>query len=413
MKKPSSSVKLSLFFYFFLIMSDLLTSSLLSLQKIVVMVIGYDAKRAVNNLTGLGNYSRLVIEAIGRADGGKNRLLLYAPEMRPNVRLSRIKNLENVEFRFPGPIGFHGALWRSFGLTNHLRPDGVEIYHGLSNELPLNIRKSGVKSVVTFHDAIYRRLPSCYNPLDRMIYDYKYGHSCRNADMVVAISECTKRDCMELYGVPEERIKVIYQGCDDIFRREVSRTEIESLKSKLYLPQRYIVQVGTLEWRKNLSLSVRALRGVPDDVVLVAVGRDRRGYKREVMDIARSCGVDKRILFTDSLPFSDLPALYHGARASLLPSRYEGFGIPALEALECCVPFIGAKGSCLEEAGGPDSFYVNPDDADEMTHYINLILDGGEDIEKRILSGRQYARKFSTSDMADNLLACYNHVVQS
>lgn len=372
------------------------------------MIIGFDGKRAVNNLTGLGNYSRLVLESLGRYEGGANKLLVYAPEMRRNPRLATLQGMENVEFRFPGPVGFRGGLWRTFGISNHLLADKVEIYHGLSNELPLNIRKSGVRSVVTLHDVIYRRLPGCYGMIDRNIYDYKYGHSCRNADRVIAISECTKRDAMELYGIDEGKIDVVYQGCDDIFRKPVSEEVMKEVGERYSLPERYIIQVGTIEWRKNLALTASALSGVDKDVKLVAIGRDRKGYKREVMEAARKYGVDEtRIMMLEGVPFGDLPALYRGAKVATLPSRYEGFGIPVLEAMESEVPFIGARGSCLEEAGGEGGVYVDPESREEMVAALREAIEGGEAVEDRVRKGKAYVARFNNGDMAKKLMEVY------
>lgn len=378
------------------------------------MRIGFDGKRAVNNLTGLGNYSRLVLESLATADNGRHELLVYAPEMRRNPRLDALKGMRNVEFRFPGPVGFHGSMWRTFGISNHLLADKVDVYHGLSNELPLNIRKSGVKSVVTLHDAIYRRLPSCYNAIDRVLYDFKYGRSCRNADRVIAISECTKRDAMELYGVPEDRIDVVYQGCADIFRQPVSKEVLEEVRIRYNLPERYILQVGTIEWRKNLELSARALAGLEDDVKLVAVGRDRKGYRREVMEAMRKSGVSSdRVVWLEGLPFRDLPAIYRNASVAVLPSRYEGFGLPVIEAMECEVPFVGAKGSCLEEAGGEAGRYVDPDSVEEMVHELQIILDGGPDIEERVRQGKAYVKRFDNNQMAKNIIDVYSRALEA
>lgn len=378
------------------------------------MRIGLDGKRAVNNLTGLGNYSRLVLESLATADNGRHELLVYAPEMRRNPRLDALKGMRNVEFRFPGPVGFHGSMWRTFGISNHLLADKVDVYHGLSNELPLNIRKSGVKSVVTLHDAIYRRLPSCYNAIDRVLYDFKYGRSCRNADRVIAISECTKRDAMELYGVPEDRIDVVYQGCADIFRQPVSKEVLEEVRIRYNLPERYILQVGTIEWRKNLELSARALAGLEDDVKLVAVGRDRKGYRREVMEAMRKSGVSSaRVVWLEGLPFRDLPAIYRNASVAVLPSRYEGFGLPVIEAMECEVPFVGAKGSCLEEAGGEAGRYVDPDSVEEMVHELQIILDGGPDIEERVRQGKAYVKRFDNNQMAKNIIDVYSRALEA
>lgn len=375
------------------------------------MRIGFDGKRAVRNLTGLGNYSRLVIESMA-SEMADWDFFVYVSELRENPRLAGIKALENVEFRFPGPVSFGGGAWRTFGVTNHLSADGVEIYHGLSNELPLNIRSAvGVKSVVTIHDVIYRRLPHCYNAVDRLVYDFKYGHSARNADRVIAISECTKRDVMEYYGVPEDRIDVVYQGCDDIFKLEPDVGTLSDVRRRYALPERYIVQVGTVEWRKNLALSAAALSGLPDDVCLLAVGRDRKGYKREVMEVARRYGVADRIIWPGNVAFQDLPSIYRLSQASVLPSHYEGFGIPVIEAMECGVPFVGAKGSCLEEAGGDSGYYVDPNSVEEMTETLRMVLEGGEDISRRVRAGREYVKRFDNASMARNILDVYKKLV--
>ena len=164
--------------------------------------IGYDAKRAFCNNTGLGNYSRFVIEGIAR-ENPQDSLLLYTPKTIGNPRIEPILALPNVEPRFPAGPGFKGSLWRTFGIPNHLRADKVDLYHGLSNELPLTIREAGVPSVLTMHDVIYRRLSGGYSLFDRVADDIKYGKSCRNATHIIAVSECTKRDVVELYGVSQ------------------------------------------------------------------------------------------------------------------------------------------------------------------------------------------------------------------
>ncbi|MDE6559312.1 MAG: glycosyltransferase family 4 protein, partial [Muribaculaceae bacterium] len=323
-------------------------------------------------------------------------------------RLAPLKEADNVEFRYPAPVGFKGSVWRPFGISNHLLADKVDVYHGLSNELPLNIAKSGVRSVVTLHDVIYRRLPTCYGAFDRRMYDFKYGSSCRNADRVIAISECTKRDAIELYDIAEDKIDVVYQGCDDIFRLPVSAAAMQEVHARYGLPERYLIQVGTIEWRKNLALSAAALSGLEKDVKLVAVGRDRKGYKREVMEVARRHGVDaERIIFLEGVPFADLPALYRGASVARLPSRCEGFGIPVIEAMECEVPFVGGRGSCLEEAGGPAGRYVDTESVDEMIAEVRIALDGGEDVARRVREGKEYVKRFNNTDMAGKILEVY------
>ena len=370
------------------------------------MKIGFDGKRAVNNMTGLGNYSRLVIERLAD-EYPSDTFWIYTPALRPNPRLATLKGFHNVEFRLPPAQGFKGSMWRTFGIPNNLRGDNVELFHGLSNELPLNIRNAGIPSVVTMHDVIYRRLPECYKAIDRKIYDFKYGRSCRNADHIIAVSECTKRDVVEFYGVDPEKVSVVYQGCDASFRKQWDEARMRELKTRLHLPEKYLLQVGTIEKRKNLELSIRALSALPADLPLVVVGRDHHGYKGYIEKLARSLGVTDRILYYEGLDFKDLPGVNQGAEVILYPSRYEGFGIPVLEGIESGRPVVAATGSCLEEAGGPGALYVSPDDARGMAEVIKGLLDGSIDGKGMNAAGKEHARKFDTARMASTIHDIY------
>lgn len=376
------------------------------------MIIGYDGKRAINNMTGLGNYSRLVIESVALTFPA-SKLLVYTPKLSENPRLAEIRSLHNVEFRLPPPQGFQGSLWRTFGMTNNLRADKVEIFHGLSNELPLNIKSSGIPSVVTIHDVIYRRRPQCYNAVDRILYDFKYGRSCHNATRIIAVSQRTKDDIVEIYGVSPEKIDVVYQGCDDSFKTVMPPDKLESIRRRLLLPQRYVLQVGTIEERKNLELTVRAMSSVPKDVKLLIVGRDRKGYLAKVKGIAKELGILSRLDIRHDITFADLPAVCQMAEVVAYPSFYEGFGIPVLEGLESRRPVIAATGSCLEEAGGEAAFYVHPDDPRAMGDIICGLLDGSISSADRIEKGLRHAARFNTSEMADRLMSIYEKTLNS
>ncbi len=370
--------------------------------------IAFDGKRAVANMTGLGNYSRLALESL--ADARRDdHLLVYTPAMRDNPRLERLLHTYNVDFRLPagkGPLS-KGALWRTWGIASDLRKDRPDLFHGLSNELPLSIRQTGIPSVVTIHDVIYRRLPYCYSAIDRLLYDFKYGRSCKMADRIIAVSECTKRDVMELYGIADDKIDVCYQGCDPQFKRQWRPTELQRLRRKYKLPDRFLLQVGTIEKRKNLELAVRALPMLPEDVMLVAVGRDN-GYLGQVLKVAHSLGVANRLKVLTGVPFTDLPGLNQSAEVVLYPSRYEGFGIPVLEGLESLRPVVAATGSCLEEAGGKAAYYVDPDDPGQLAETLLPLLQGREaNLPERLLEGKIQAAKFSNDTMARDLQATY------
>ena len=307
------------------------------------MTVGFDAKRIVRNGTGLGSYGRTLVNDLASRD---LNLRLYAPDAGREDLRSQVAELPNVGFCYPDRTPFGKAFWRSRGIVAQLRRDRVEVFHGLSGELPVGIRKSGIKSVVTIHDLIFLRHPEYYHWLDTKIYAWKFRQTIREADHIIAISECTKRDIMEYADIDERRISVIYQSC-------APRFTIGSAKTT----SRYILSVGSIEARKNILLAVKALPYLPDDLSLVIVGRHTK-YTDEVLDYVRQQGLAHRVKVMHGVTDEQLPQLYAGAEAFVYPSRYEGFGIPIIEAISCGLPVVACTGSCLEEAGGPDALYV-------------------------------------------------------
>lgn len=371
------------------------------------MTIGFDAKRAACNLTGLGNYSRYVLGMMG-LQYPDNSYLLYTPQVKCEDRLRPLLVGGNMELRQPGTVGrMFGAAWRSLEIPRLCTEDGVDIYHGLSNELPLNIKRWGVTSVVTVHDLIWRRVPQDYAAVDRMLYDRKYGHSARIADRIIAISECTKRDLVEDWQIDPARIDVIYQGCDPVFHQPVTKDVREAVRQRYGLPERYIMSVGTVQSRKNQLLAVKALRGLPDDVVLaIAGGRDRE-YGKLIDGYIAKHRLGDRVRWLGSVAPDDLPALYSGAKLSSYTSRYEGFGIPLIESIAAGTPVVACTGSCLEEAGGSGALYVGPDDVDAYVYEAGRLIEQPWLRERLVRDGQKYIRRFNGADFAKATMQSY------
>ena len=358
------------------------------------MTVGFDAKRIVRNGTGLGSYGRTLVNDLASRD---LNLRLYAPDAGREDLRSQVAELPNVGFCYPDRTPFGKAFWRSRGIVAQLRRDGVEVFHGLSGELPVGIRKSGIKSVVTIHDLIFLRHPEYYHWLDTKIYAWKFRQTIREADHIIAISECTKRDIMEYADVDERRISVIYQSC-------APRFTIGSAKSA----SRYILSVGSIEARKNILLAVKALETsqLPDDLHIVIIGR-HTPYTDTVARYARDHGLEARVHILHHVSDAELPAYYAAAEAFVYPSRYEGFGIPIIEAISCGLPVVACTGSCLEEAGGPDTLYVSPDDPQAMAAAIAQVLKGAPGRDQRILRSREYIRRFQGNDVAGQVYRLY------
>lgn len=373
------------------------------------MNIAFDGKRAVKNGTGLGNYSRYVLESLCKHADADDKFIVYSPKGKMNAWMQRIMDTFSPQISLIINSSIFASVWRTFGVTHDAEKDGAEIFHGLSNELPLNIAKSKMKSVVTIHDLIFRKMPECYKFIDRKIYDYKFRKAAENSDVVIAVSERTKKDIVELYHIDADKIKVVYQGCDAQFAKEISADEKARVAEKYNLPQRYILNVGSIETRKNALQIVRALKDIDETVSLVIVGR-RTKYASKIDEYVKANGLDARIKIISGIDFKDLPAVYAQAEVFVYPSFYEGFGIPIVEALNTGVPVVAATGSCLEEAGGDSSIYVNPNDDKEMSDAINRVLTDSELREKMIADGKEYAKRFSEEQCAKETFDIYKEL---
>ncbi len=366
------------------------------------MRIGFDAKRVFHNVTGLGNYARDVLRILAQ-HAPRNAYLAYNPK--PG----------KVAFTLPGaPVAERGpragwrlspGLWRVAGLAEQLRADRIDLFHGLSSELPLGLERAGVPGVVTVHDLIFERYPALYGALDRRIYRWKLRSAAERARLVIAISRQTGVDLHELYGVPWSRIRVVYQGCRPDFRRPMARWELDEVARRHGLTPGFVLQVGTIEERKNLVLTVRALAGLPD-ATLVVVGRETP-YAAKVREVAAQERVLDRVRFLSGVSTEDLAALTRLAGVAVYPSRFEGFGIPIVEALAAGTPVVTTRGGVFPEAAGPGSAYVDPDQPEELREALASILRDEARRESMRVAGFAWAEQFRDERIAEELLAVY------
>lgn len=368
--------------------------------------IGFDGKRAANNLTGLGNYSRSLIGALA-TQFPENQYLIYTPKVKAAKQIDNFLETENIELKLPksGPF-----LWRSLNILKDLVKDDVQIFHGLSQEIPFAIEHTRVKSVVTMHDLIFLRFPKYYKFFDRKLYEWKSKSACERADKIIAISEKTKEDIIEFYGINPDKIKVIYQSCDDIFKKPLDDSTLKRIHLTYKLPEKFILNVGTIEERKNLKLIIQALKDVDEEYKLVVIGR-KTGYFKTVENEIEKLGLTKRVIFLKNIPFNDIPGIYQLAKLFVYPSFYEGFGIPVIEALYSGVPTIAATGSCLEEAGGPDSIYINPTDVSGLAYWINQILNSNPLQKEMKAKGLKFVQKFNSPLVTQQLINCYKNIL--
>ncbi len=343
------------------------------------MRIGFEAKRLFLNDRGLGNYARNLLYGLVKY-APTNDYHLFTPQISDKHINSKFINSDTVSVHTP--TGLLGTLsksaWRSFALGKDIKKNKIDIFHGLAQELPKDIRKSGSKSVVTIHDLIFFKHPEFYKPIDRKIYFNKVKFSVNNADHIIAISEQTKGDIVNTFNVSEERITVIYQSCNEIFYDKRSSVDLVKVKTKWALPQDYILYVGALNENKNVKVILEALNHLKGklDLPLVIVGKGD-AYKKILIDYATKHHMIGQLIFAsevaDPTPM-ELSSFYQLASVFIFPSFYEGFGIPILEARFSGTPIIASNSSCLEEAGGDTSLYFSPKDSIGLAEKIISIF---------------------------------------
>ncbi len=372
----------------------------------IKMKIGYDAKRLFHNATGLGNYSRDLVRIMATYYP-KNQYLLYNPKP---ASINRFEKLNSTIIREPkGKILKKiPALWRSKFINKDLLKDQPDIFHGLSGELPFGIQKTGVKSIVTIHDLIFIRYPELYKPIDRMFYKAKFKYATNVADQIVAISEQTKSDLVNFFKIEPEKIKVIYQGCHQAFKMSYSAEFKNSLRQKFQLPQNFILNVGTIEPRKNAFSIVKALKGTAFNLVLV--GRQTK-YASKIHTYINKHNMTKQIFFLEALSLKELAALYQMADMFIYPSIFEGFGIPIIEALYSRIPVITNRDGVFPEAAGPKAFYLdNVLNPLEIKEKIKQIYNSN--VSENIIAGYDYAQKFNDDNIAMQWQALYKEILK-
>lgn len=337
------------------------------------MRIGFDAKRAYTNTSGLGNYSRFVIAALQSQYTTDNYYLFTTRQA--DLFRNFLPIVPHVHLVQPNALyKLLPDVWRIAGLAASVSNLKLDIFHGLSNELPIFLNNTKVRKVVTMHDLIYLRFPELYKAHDRAIYKAKVKAACRSAHKVIAISEQTQQDLIHFYGVPSEKTTVIYQDCHPLFHQKASSKTLTAVKEKYHLPDNYLLCVGTLERRKNQLHLLKAWlqSGLTDTHDVVFIGK-KTPYATLLEAFIRDHKLSAKVHFLPYIPFQELPAIYQLAQAFIYPSLFEGFGIPILEALNSGVPVITSTGSCFTEAGGAAALYARPDDVSQLAAHLLLV----------------------------------------
>ncbi len=374
------------------------------------MRICIDTSPAVHGRAGLGRYAQELTSALLAADEENQYIAFYHrpgdAEIAPP--LDRVPHLTtNLDTK---PWRLSALLAHFLGIPQDRMFPDTDLFHATDHLLP---RLSRVKTVFTLHDLIFRLYPETHKPLNRWFLTLMMPRFLRAADAVITVSMHTAKDAIRFYGLDEAKIHVIYEGVNASFR-PASNEAIARVRHTHGLPERFILSLGTIEPRKNLTAlleAYRRLRGEGSEVGLVVAGKKGWLYG-DFFRRLRDLGLEDEVLFTGFVPEVDLPALYSAAELFVFPSLYEGFGLPVLEAMACGAAVVASNASSLPEVSGEAVLSVDPTSVADLAKAMKTVLESDELCNELRRKGPAQASRFSWERAARETMEVYRSVAK-
>ncbi len=365
------------------------------------MHVGIDASRiATDERSGTENYTLRLVESISAVDR-KNRYTLYLNKLPRFFEITH-KNISTKHI----PLTYLLTQAR-LALECLIKPP--EILFVPAHTIPI-IRRPNLKTVVTVHD-LGAEFLEAYHKFPQKIYlNWSTEYIARHASHIIAVSNSTKKDLISTLKVPSKRISVVHEGVDHDFFYPRDPQEIRKVRLKYGLDSKYLLFVGTIQPRKNIIKLIQAYAKLQDRKVdLVLVGKPGWLYD-DIYKAPKKYGVASFVKFLGFVSEEDLPALYSGSEAFVLPSLYEGFGLPILEAMACGVPVVTSNTSSLPEVSGGRALLVKPKDVYDISYNLSRILNE-EDLRWRLKAkGKEWSRRFSWEKTAKETVAVLEKV---
>jgi glycosyltransferase involved in cell wall biosynthesis len=377
-----------------------------------------DVSAAVHRRAGLGRYAESLTRALvarssgdGSAPGSERAYGLFYNRERG------IDPLPGLEHLPTSTVALGYKPWRMLVWMGQLARIGFDrllprasLFHA-TEHLLLPLRSA--PTVITVHDLIFRHLPQHHKRLNRWYLNLALPLYCRRATHIIAISESTRSDLVVAYGISPERITVIHEAADPRFRPQPA-DRVTAVRRRYGLPERYLLFVGTIEPRKNLTRLLHAFQvlhaeGLTD--ALVVVGKRGWLYGDFFAELERS-PVREAVILPGFVPDEHLPAVYAGAQALVFPSLYEGFGLPALEGMACGTPVACSDTSSLPEVGGNATLYFDPASEDAIVATLRRLLSDAELQDELARRGLERAPRFSWDRVAAETEAVYEAVME-
>lgn len=360
----------------------------------VVPRFGYDSKTGSPRRVGSGEYCFELLLNLNRIDE-KNSYIIYLPQS-PSPDLP--KESDRWHYKIVRPR----KMWTLIGLSLEffLRRSKPDIFFSPTHYLPIYAPK---RSAISIMDVSYVKFPELFKRRDLNQLTKWTGYSVRKASMIFTISQASKDDIIKIYGVPEDKVIVTHLGIKTISNFKNQKENMDKIIEKYGVDGEYVLFVGTLQPRKNILRLIEAFSRLKEDIKLVVVGKKGWMYE-EILEAPKKFNIENKVRFLDFVSDEDLPFFYKNAVCFVLPSLYEGFGLPVLEAMKYGCPVITSNVSSLPEAGGDAALYVNPLDADDIKEKIELMINDKGLRIKFVKKGYEQVKKFSWEKTARETL---------
>jgi len=355
---------------------------------------GYDEKTGLPRRVGSSGYCFELLVNLNRIDK-KNNYIIYLPQS-PTADLP--KESSRWHYRIVGPA----KMWTLVGLSLEflLRRSKPDVFFSPTHYLPIF---SPSRSVISILDVSYIRFPELFQRSDLNQLTKWTKYSVRKAKVVFTISQASKDDIIKEYGIPGYKIVVTYPGVKQVTNNKRQEANMKDLKEKYGIEGKYILFVGTLQPRKNIVRLVEAFSKIKEDIKLIVIGKKGWMYE-EILESPKKFSVENRVKFLNFVSDEDLPLFYKNALCFVLPSLYEGFGLPVLEAMKYGCPVVTSNTSSLPEAGGDAALYIDPLSVKDITEKLELLIKDEELKEKHIKKGYEQIKKFSWEKTAKETL---------
>ncbi len=366
------------------------------------MKIGLDGNEAnVKNRVGSGVYAYELLKEFAKSK--KHQFTVYLKE-KPLDDLPQIT--QNFKYKVFGPKKLWTQLALPLNLTFSKKPD---VFFSLGHYGP---RFSRVPYAITIFDLSYLHFPELFNKNDLYQLTNWSKYSVKNSRHIFAISNSTKDDIVKNYQVSPEKITVTHMGYDQNLFRPQPEPKIESARKKYKIKGDYIIFVGTLQPRKNIERLIEAyclVQSKVDNLSLVIVGKKGWLYD-SIFQKVKNLNLESCVIFTDYVHQEDLPSLISGSKLYILPSLYEGFGIPVIEAQACGVPVVVSNTSSLPEVVGESGILVNPNSTESIATGIQKIISNPKLAADLSQKGLENSKRFSWQKCAQQTLQCLESI---